>query len=291
MLSAFAVPGWTRGRTLRVMAIVAVGYYVGVRIGLALTMPSHPVSTLWPPNAILLAALLLTPTRAWWLMLLAALPAHLAGELSHGIPATMVLSWYVSNCTEALMGAGAIRLLERSPRLDTFRRVVVFLLAGVVLSPFLSSFLDAAFVIWNHFGAAGFWEVWRTRFLSNALATIALVPVIVEASAVRFTRDVPVRRYVEAGLLTVGLVTGCLIIFTGIEAPNASLALLYAPLPFLLWAAVRFGPGGAGASVLVMSILSVWAAIHGYRPFDAASPTVNALSVQLFLIVTSIPLT
>jgi integral membrane sensor domain MASE1 len=65
MLSAFAVPGWTRGRTLRVMAIVAVGYYVGVRIGLALTMPSHPVSTLWPPNAILLAALLLTPTRAW----------------------------------------------------------------------------------------------------------------------------------------------------------------------------------------------------------------------------------
>jgi two-component system sensor kinase FixL len=203
----------------------------------------------------------------------------------------MVVSWYVSNCAEALLGAGAIRLLERSPRLDTFRRVVVFFAAGVFFSPFLSSFLDAAFVIWNHFGSAGFWEVWRTRFLSNALATIALVPVIVEASTTRFTRDVPVRRYVEAGVLTVGLVTGCLIIFTGMmEAPNASLALLYAPLPFLLWAAVRFGPGGAGASVLVMSILSVWAATHGYRPFDVASAAANALSVQLFLIVTSIPL-
>src|SRR5438034_11255598 len=84
MLSVFAVPGWSRGRTLRAMAIVAVAYYIGVRIGLALTMTTLPVSTLWPPNAILLAALLLTPTRAWWIMLLAALPAHLAGELSHG---------------------------------------------------------------------------------------------------------------------------------------------------------------------------------------------------------------
>ena len=291
MVSAFVVPGWTRGRTLRVMAVVAVAYYIGVRVGLALTMKTQPVSTLWPPNAILFAALLLTPTRAWWLMLLAALPAHLAGELSHGIPMTMVLCWYISNSAEALIGAGVMRRFERNPRLDTFRRVVNFLLAGVFLSPFLSSFLDAAFVSWNRFGLEGYWEVWRTRFLSNALATIALVPVIVESTTARFSRDVPVRRYVEAGLLSVGLLSGCVILFTGmITPPNVSLALLYAPLPFLLWAAVRFGPGGAGAGVLVMSLFAIWAAIHGHRPFDATSAAANALSVQLFLIVTAIPL-
>src|SRR3954470_4846633 len=291
MLSGFVVPGWTRGRALRVMAIVAVAYYVGVRVGLALTMRTQPVSTLWPPNAILIAALLLTPTRAWWLVLLAALPAHLAGELSHGIPVTMVLSWYVSNCTEALIGAGLMRVLERNPRLDTFRRVVIFLVAGVFLSPFLSSFLDTAFVIWNQFGAAGYWEVWRARFLSNALATIALVPVIVEFATIRPTKDVPVARYVEMGLLTVGLFASCVLIFTAVGVPpNTSTALLYAPLPFLLWAAVRFGSGGAGASIMVMSLFAVWAAIHGHRPFDASSAAANALSVQLFLIVTAIPL-
>ncbi len=291
MLSELVVPGWTRGRTLRVMAIVAVAYYVGVRVGLALTMRTQPVSTLWPPNAILLAALLLTPTRAWWLVLVAALPAHLAGELSEGIPVSMVLSWYISNCSEALIGAKLMRMFERSPRLDTFRRVVVFLVAGAFLSPFLSSFLDAAFVSWNHFGSADYGEVWRVRFLSNALATITLVPVIVEASTIRFSRDVPVRRYVEAGLLTLGLLSACMLIFSGMGMPsNASLALLYAPLPFLLWAALRFGPGGASGSILVMSLFAVWAAIHGHRPFDASSATANALSVQLFLIVTAIPL-
>src|SRR6266550_1543814 len=293
MLSVFTVPGWSRGRTLRAMAIVAVAYYIGVRIGLALTMTSQPVSTLWPPNAILLAALLLTPTRAWWIMLLAALPAHLAGELSHGIPVTMVLSWYISNSTEALIAAGAMRRFDRQARLDTFRRVVLFVLGGVLLGPFLSSFLDAAFVMWNHFGSAGYWEVWRTRFLSNALATIAPVPVIVHTATARLDRmrEIPLRRSVEAVLLSVGLLGVCIVIFTGTIAPqNASVALLYAPLPFLLWAAVSFGPGGAGASVLVMALFAVWAAIHGHRPFDATSAHANALSVQLFLIVTSIPL-
>ncbi len=291
MVSAFVVPGWTRGRTLRVMAIVALAYYVGARVGLALTMKTHPVSTLWPPNAILLAALLLTPTRAWWLVLLAALPAHLAGELTHGIPIPMVLSWFVSNCTEALIGAGAMRALALGPRLDTFRRVVIFLVGGVFLSPFLSSFLDAAFVQLNQFGSAGYWEIFRTRFLSNALATIALVPVIVESTLIRFSRDVPVRRYVEAGVLATGLLTVCIVIFTGtIPTPSAAVALLYAPLPFLLWAALRFGPGGAGASVLVLSLFAIWAAINGNRPFDIGSEAANAVSVQLFLIVTAVPL-
>ena len=93
MRLASVEPVWPRTRTLGAMLIVAVAYYVGVRVGLDLTMRPNPVSTMWPPNAILTAALLLTPARAWWTVVLAALPAHLAGELSEGIPLTMVLCW------------------------------------------------------------------------------------------------------------------------------------------------------------------------------------------------------
>jgi hypothetical protein len=46
-----------------VAMLVCVAYYTGVKIGLALTFQPHPISTLWPPNSILLAALLLTPER------------------------------------------------------------------------------------------------------------------------------------------------------------------------------------------------------------------------------------
>ena len=292
MRLALPEPVWLRARTLRAVVIVALAYYVGVRVGLALTMRPSPVSTLWPPNAILTAALLLTPARAWWTVLLAALPAHVAGELPGGIPLTMVLCWFISNASEALIGAGAMRLLEPVPRLDSFRRVTVFLVTCVFFAPFASSFLDAAFVAWNRFGTAGYWEVWRTRLFSNALATLALVPVIIQTATARFDRlrVVPPRRYLEAGVLTFGLLAMCTTVFLGTLAPGTGTALLYAPLPFLLWAAVRFGPGGSSASLLVMALFAIWAAIHGHRPFDATSPSLNALAVQLFLIVTSVPL-
>jgi len=292
MQFAFVEAGWTRGRVLRVMLIVAVAYYVGARLGLALTMHTQPVSTLWPPNAILLAALLLTPPRIWPFVLLGALPAHLFVELTSGIPPLMVLSWFVSNSSEALIGAAGMRLVDRSPRLDSLRRAANFLIVGVFLSTFLSSFLDVAFVVWNRFGTESYWEIWRPRFLSNVLATLALVPVIVHASTARISRlrEIPRRRYVEAALLTAGLLTVCIITFTGVAGmPQPAVALLYAPLPFLLWSAVRFGPGGSSASLLVLSLFAVWAAINGHRPFDATSAHENALLLQLFLIVTYIP--
>ena len=45
-------------RALAVTALLtAVGYYLGVQIGLALTFPPITASVLWPPNSILTAAL------------------------------------------------------------------------------------------------------------------------------------------------------------------------------------------------------------------------------------------
>jgi two-component system sensor kinase FixL len=293
MLSAVPQSAWTPARTLRVVISVAVAYYLGVRIGLALTMPTQPISTLWPPNAILLAALLLTPTEIWWLVLVAAFPAHLAGEWFEGIPLRMVLCWFISNCSEALIGACLFRSVYRSPRLDSLKQLAVFVVAGVLLAPLLSSFLDAAFVTWNRFGSMDYSHLWRTRVFSNALATMTLVPVIVQVATVD-----PVEwwqtsrvRFLEGGTLTVGLLDTCVLIFTH-AFPQARIpaVLLFAPFPFLLWAGVRFGPGGAAATLLVLALFSVWATIHAQPPFDTSSPRQNALLLQLFLLFTEIPM-
>jgi hypothetical protein len=70
----------TQARVASLALFVCVAYYLGSRVGLALTFQPHPISTLWPPNAILLAGLLLAPMRSWWVILLAALPAHVAAD-------------------------------------------------------------------------------------------------------------------------------------------------------------------------------------------------------------------
>ena len=54
-----------RSPQIRAALLVALGYYVGARIGFALTLDPSSVPMLWPPTAILLAGLLLTPVRSW----------------------------------------------------------------------------------------------------------------------------------------------------------------------------------------------------------------------------------
>jgi len=67
-------------------------------------------------------------------------------------------------------------------------------------------------------------------------------------------------------------------------------ALVYLPLPLLLWAAVRFGPAGVNTSLLVIAFVSISGAVSGHGPFSGTSATDRVLSLQLFLITMSIPL-
>ena len=214
---------------------VSAAYFVGAKVGFALTFKPHPVSTLWPPNSILFAALLLSPVRWWWFLLLAVFPAHFLSQLNADIPLPMMLCWFISNCTEALIGASALRYVMSQVRLDTSYRVGIFILVAI-LGSFLSSFLDAGFVVLNQFGTSRYWDVFRMRFLSNVLASLTLVPLIVtwKRGGLRSLRTAPPRRYLEAALLAAGLlIVGRLSFGTRELVENTTPALLYLPLPHL----------------------------------------------------------
>src|SRR5690348_5034568 len=66
--------------------LVAFAYCAAVRLGLAIHYPGTTISPLSPANAVLFAALLLSPRRTWWVVFLAAVPAHFAGYLGMGVP-------------------------------------------------------------------------------------------------------------------------------------------------------------------------------------------------------------
>src|SRR4029079_4026818 len=144
-----------------VTAVLAgVAYLFAAELGMTLTMRPQPISTLWPPNAILFGLLLLTPRRRWWVILLGAFPAHLLVELWSGIPLPMILCWFLSNASEALIGASVVLALGGGPaRFDTFRELRIVLLAAPT-SVFISCFLDAGFVQLNGWGSTAYWHNW-----------------------------------------------------------------------------------------------------------------------------------
>jgi PAS domain S-box-containing protein len=281
-------------RSLVVALLVAMGYYFTAKIGFAFALQPGSVSTLWMPNSILLAGLLLVPRRSWWIIVVAACPAHFASEIQSGVPTAMVLSWFISNSFQALFAAFFIcKFVDDGPRFDKFRDLTIFLFFGAFLAPFLSSFLDVALVKLHGWGTSSYWEIWRVRCLSNILATITLVPVIVTWVTRGFTavRRASWWRYLEAGILTAGLFAVGLTVFNSqLWLADKTPSLLYWPLPFLLWATVRFGPQGVSTALLLVMLLAIGGATHGQGPFVANSAAANALSIQWFLIVVSIPL-
>jgi len=274
-------------RTFAAPLAIALGYYIGAKLGFALTLAPVPVSTLWPPNAILLGGLVLTRRRSWPLVLAAVFASHLAVQFETGVPAGMVLCWFVSNCAEALIGAGLLLRFGRGAQsFETLRGTAVFL-AAVFTATVASSFLDAGFVVLNGWGSADYWTVWQTRVFSNLLASITLVPVILTtAERLRDRRRVAVRRLLEAAILFSALAGVCWTVFALHQTgPGAMPALLYAPLPLLVTAGLRFGPWGASSSMLVCALIAIWGAAQGQGPFVSPSPAGNALAIQLFLTV------
>ena len=279
-------------RKLTTALLVFGGYYLGAKMGFALTFEPHPVSVLWPPNAILVAALLLTPPRTWWLVLFAAFPAHLAAQLQSQVPLTMILCWFVSNSCEALIGAALARyLIGGQLRFNSFRSVSIFCVTVVFIGPFLSSFLDAAFVRWNHWGQGGYWELFRIRFASNVLAALTVTPTIVTwaTTGIAWLRKTQPWYHLEASVLFLGLL-GVSFIVLYKSGSQADSALLFLPLLFVLWAAFRFGSFGASTAISIITFVAIWSAARGHGPFSAGSAEQSALEIQIFLIVLSVPL-
>src|SRR4030095_15925586 len=228
----------------------------------------------------------------WWFLLFAAFPAHLIAELQSQVPPSMVVCWFVSNCSEAIIGAGLTRYLLRGPvRFDTLRSVAVFCMCAAFLGPFVSSFVDAGFVALNSWGEGSYWQNWRMRFFSNALTALTLTPAIVTWCNFRPTqwKRISSSRALEGSILFLGLVIASTVILYNART-NPDPVLFYVPLPFLLWAVFRFAARATSAAILIVTFLAIWSSAHGHGPFTNQSAETNARSIEMFLIVMAVPI-
>ena len=104
-------------------------------------------------------------------------------------------------------------------------------------------------------GEGGYWHLVRLRFMSNVLAALVVVPVIMTWAANRSSAalEALARRHVEAGMVLFGLFAVGIFTFDLQESsPSIMPALVYAPLAFVLWAALHFGPVGTSTTMLIL---------------------------------------
>ena len=253
-----------RIRTGATALLVCVACGLGAAIGSALRFPHTGTAILYPPFAIVTTALLLSPPRRWWIYLLAGSVGTFVVASPERRPVSFVLMTEIANYARALLaalGRAALRRFGRAPRhaegddgVSSLRRRPRALRGRLHRR--------------RRRGAA-------RRRLPGPLAAVAAVERADRPHAAARPADrarpaggevgwVPLHRWREAGILLIALLgVGGLVLLDS----NASGASLYAPLPLLLWAAVRFGPGGTSAALLTVAILAITGTLGERGPF------------------------
>jgi signal transduction histidine kinase len=268
-----------------VLLVVALGSYVTAMLGHAIVLSRQGVSVLWPACAFLVAVLLLTPRNTWSVLIPAGLAGFVVHDLQFGFTPWTIFRLILADTIEILiicLGLGYS--FHGAPRLDSSKALAKYCFFAVFLGPFISAFVVAVAMPGSPIVNGRIW------FFSQTLAFLTITPAILswvnEIRVPGFVASLPSKTEGTA-------LIGCLVVlgYIVLLAPWKGMpsTLIYSFVPFLLWAALRFGSMGVSTSMIVISFLSIWGALHGHGPFAGQDSFRNVLSLQLFLLFAAIP--
>jgi diguanylate cyclase (GGDEF)-like protein len=126
-------------------------------------------------------------------------------------------------------------------------------------------------------------DIWRTWWLGDAVSVIVVAPLLLLWNSNPFVRW-RLAAVLEAAVLFVCLIGIGLIVFGGVlNSETSNYPLEFLCVPFLIWAASRFGQREAAMATLVLSVPAIWGTLHGLGPFAQIPKNESLLLLQAFL--------
>jgi PAS domain S-box-containing protein len=269
--------------------LVGAAYYFGSLLGFALLVPASGISIIWPPNTVLLVALLLSPRSQWPWLLLWAFPVHLLAQAQFGESLLAAVRIYAWHCVLVLLAATALRRVGLGGlALGSLRASLVFVgVTTIAVAAGAAAWSPMVLSQWPGGELPGL--VALSNLLPFLIATPGLVVGLQRGAEI--VRHASLAQYAEFALLVLGLLAATIGVFGLLpHAPGSLPALSYAPLPFLLWAAVRFGPGGLSFAFLIFALVAILNTVAGHGPFFAQTAGDSVLRLQILLLAFYVPL-
>jgi PAS domain S-box-containing protein len=271
--------------------LFAAAFCVVQRLAFALRFPPSRSTTIWMPGPLLITALLLTPPRRWWVFY----PGLCLGVFASFkddtvIPVAIAMLTAHFHFGAVALGVWQIRRFGGKALLGNLTSVLVFFVNAVVLIPVITA--TPLNVVLFVSGVGDLRPLFVRNVLSIALGTLIATPglMLTLANGRAWLRANSWKRSAEIAALFAGLVAVEEVSFWMSPGDEPLPALIFAPLPLLLWAAMRFELAGVSWALLVVAFQSTWGAIHGRGPFASEVPGDSVLQIQLFLLAMSLPL-
>jgi diguanylate cyclase (GGDEF)-like protein len=268
-------------KNVATVAILAAVYFVAGKLGLQLAYVHASATAVWPCTGIAMAALLVYGYRVWPGILIGAFLVNLttAGtvETSIGIA--------IGNTLEGLAGCYLVNRFAHGK--DAFARAQdIFkfaLLAGMAATTVSATIGVATLAVGGVANWAAFGSIWCTWWLGDAIGAVLVTPLLLlwwENPRLAWTRE----QITELAFLFIGLFTVTWSVFgEPFHSELKNYPLEYLCIPFLVWAAYRFGRRKAATALCALAAIATWGTLHGFGPFARESRNTSLLLLQAFM--------
>jgi len=261
---------------------LAAAYFVVAKIGLRYATIGPSISPVWPPTGLAVAALVLLGPGYWPAILVGAFLANAATS----IPVLAAAGIACGNATEAALAAYLLRSRAgRHRALDDLLGVRTLVGVAAPLGALASATVGVT-TLWlaRVVSGAGVWSALSLWWAGDYLGALVVAPVLltwVGPASVRIGR----RAALEMSLLVGGAVLATMAIFGGLLPASLLLPTQYPYLlfPFVIGAALRFGPRGASLLTMTVATLAVGYTARGGGPF--VMQTVPSTDTALLLYI------
>jgi PAS domain S-box-containing protein len=273
------------GKYLAQIAIVFAVQFAAGKLGDALAINSGGIGPVWPASGISLAALLLFGYQVW--------PGVVAGAFLltflSPIPHIAAAVYAAGTTLAALTGTFLLRrVVNFDPSLSRLRDALGLIVFGAFGSSIVSASIGVSVLYAAQVrGWFGFGRAWLIYWLGDSTGVLVVTPLVLTVSTLVRIRDR--HRLRELAILLVLLAATCFIIFGDLPLIPVRLHVLaFAALPFVMWAAIRFGMGATALSILLVSTIATVETALGSGPFTANTPPMNAVLLDAFFAVVSV---
>src|SRR5258708_5420468 len=255
---------------LAVVAVLAVVYFCAAKLGLRFAFVHPSATALWAPTGISLAALMVFGLRVWPGAFLGAFFANIttAGSVLTSIGVA------TGNTLEGVVGYYLVRRFARGQHaFERAQDVFKFAFLAGMLSTTISATVGVATLSLCGFAdGTVYGPMWRTWWLGDGVGAVLVTPLVLlwrENPHLNWTRE----QIIELTLLFAGLFFTTWIVFGGrFHSEVKNYPLEYICIPFLIWAAFRFGRRKAATATCVLAGLATWGPLHGFCPFSSNPP-------------------
>jgi len=274
------------GKYLAQITIVFAAYFVAGKLGQATTnIRSSNLGPVWPAYGIALAAVLLCGYRVWVGI---AGAAFLVAFLS-SVPHVAAVGQATGATLAALIGVFLLcRIAKFRPSLSRLRDALALIVLGAFGSALVSASIGVSVLYATHVHAYfGLGSAWLIYWLGDSAGVLLVTPLVLTFP--NLLRIRPHVRVAELAALLLLLTVVCFIVFGDVPfIPVRLHVLAFVALPFVIWAAIRFGVSGATLAALIVATIATVETALGSGPFAQNTPFTNAVLLDVFFAVLSV---